>query len=415
MRWLPDRKTLVRAFWLAIAVLYTVAAGVGVYRTVHRHTDFTGFHSYAGLLISQGRVFTQDNYPPSFHLLMVPFAALPLLPAAILWQLMNLASLAALPAVFHRLGRVSTTSQILPWLVVLPFVLDNLRLAQNAPMLLLLVSLGLVWIRGARPVLGGVLVGVAALVKVFPVLVLAVGAIFRRFWRPVLGAVAAALVVAAGLVILVGAKHLPNDCARWISYVHERQSPALWTQPEGAPPLRYNNQGLPVVLVRTLCRIRLRPRDRAVHLADWPVGVGLALYAVIAAATAVTWCAAAWRCSRRRADEAWLGMLALTVLAVLVLSPLVRTHYFIWWVPGVVFLADRRRFLAGLMAVSIVGLMIIPARALGLHTWLSLLIFFLVFRELWRMPAHAPEPSRAEGGITEKHEARNPKQIRIRQ
>ncbi len=104
--------------------------------------------------------------------------------------------------------------------------------------------------------------------------------------------------------------------------------------------------------------------------------------------------AGGWAARRREARRAWGGMFALTSLAMLFVSPLAWTHYFLWWVGALVVLAHRRRLLLAVGAVSMVGLFSVPARGLGVHMWLSVVLYAAVVYDLWRRPTgSAPAPA----------------------
>jgi hypothetical protein len=70
-------------------------------------------------------------------------------------------------------------------------------------------------------------------------------------------------------------------------------------------------------------------------------------------------------------------MFAAGCLLMLILSPIVWTHYFIWWLPALLCFREAKKFLVGLAVLSTVALAFPSARGLGIHLVLTLVLYIL--------------------------------------
>ena len=77
------------------------------------------------------------------------------------------------------------------------------------------------------------------------------------------------------------------------------------------------------------------------------------------------------------------GSKRLGALAMLMVSPLVWTHYFIWLLPAAICVAHWPRLLATCAIASLLALMNIHVRALGFHMLLALVLYGAVVYDLW--------------------------------
>lgn len=361
--------------------MVVVLAAVGAGRAICRSSDFRGFHELARALVTTGQV-PLDRYPPTFYLLFSPLALLPLWAATVIWQGVNLASLLALPALLARLMRVRAKRQALCWLIVTPFLWDNLVLGQSGPVLLLLVTAGLLWARERMPVRGGTLLAVAAFLKAIPAVFLLIPAALGRLKGTALGVAISAVLAAAALAAAFGVRKSADWTGDWIHAVGRNHSDAGMLDRKRA--LRYNNQSLIAVLARTFGDIPLekaRGSTRLANLPPWVIAAanGAVQFVLLAAAVA-----AAVHARRVAADEAWAATYALAALLVLLLSPLVWTHYFIWWLPALVYLLKQRQrhllVAVGLLAGA--ALSSVTLRGLGAHLLLTLVLYVLVLRRI---------------------------------
>ncbi len=394
-RWLAAIEQGINPFvakWVLIAAV-VLAGMLGLLRiynvSVHGKggTDFNGFHRGAAALVQTGAL-SEDKavrrYPPTFQVLIAPLALLPMAPAGVLWMTLNVLAVLGLPGLMARLSGVPAAKQWPAWLLMAPFIGDNLALGQNGPMLLWLVSAGLVAAKEKRAVVGGVLLGFAGLIKIIPIVLAGPCLFLRRTARCSAGIAAALLVGVFATVAALGPHAAWEETASWFHEVRQEQS--AWSLIESGRSIRYNNQGLAVTIARTLGPVDPRKAKGAVRIASWPFAVSWTLYGGICAAGAAAWLAAAIRCRRRRLPGSWSGLYGLSAPLMLAASPLVWTHYFIWLFPTAVFLSRRRKLLVLLSIASLIALGIRPARALGFHMWLSLSLFVAVLADLWGRP-----------------------------
>jgi len=376
--------------------LGVLAAAVGALAVVHamaEGTDFDGFHRAGEVVLGSGRLSTArdvSRYPPTFQMLHVPLATLPLGAAALAWYLISLAALAALPRQIERLGGGAPSAQRLPWIAAAPFLVDNLLLGQSGPVLLYLSARAVADARSGRRLAAGCLLGLATAFKVLPGLLLLVPWVLdggddrvgplRARLTTLAGWLASLVVLGAALSLLVGADEAWRGTTEWVAHVREEQTP--WGLVEHDRSLRYNNQGVAVTLARTLGDLGGHVPDGATPLAEWSLSTVWTLSGVVLVLAVAGLALAAARARRVPADEAWPGLFAMTALVSLVASPLVWTHYFLWVLPALVVLRRQPSLVATVGAIMAAGLASPAARGLGLHMACTLGLLMLVAREL---------------------------------
>ncbi|HKJ23798.1 MAG TPA: hypothetical protein VKB65_03185, partial [Myxococcota bacterium] len=74
---------------------------------------------------------------------------------------------------------------------------------------------------------------------------------------------------------------------------------------------------------------------------------------------------------------------------------IVWTHYFLWMLPGFVYLAERRAALFAIAFASLAVVYVTTARGLGFHMALALVQFAWLAGEIWRDAAGPGAPVRA--------------------
>ena len=147
--------------------------------------------------------------------------------------------------------------------------------------------------------------------------------------------------------------------------------------------MRHNNQSLSAVMGRTFGDISFDLKEEPVRLLSLPVYVIQAAYKIIQLGLLILWLVAALRIRRVPAGEQfWVSMFAAGCLLMLILSPLVWTHYFIWLLPALLCFTRAKKFLLGIAVVSTVGLCFPSARGLGVHLLLTLVLYVLM---IWGM------------------------------
>jgi hypothetical protein len=352
---------------------------------------------YAGSAIAFGFVG-----PPAQALLFVPFAPLGQRAAYVAWYVVNvillwyalrtwisvMISVAVTAADPTRLSRQLNQSVTLlrdvslssPWVVLsllavaaplqTQFEHKNLNIV-----LLALVASAVASFRGGRSVFGGIALGVATALKVYPICLLAWLAI-RRQWRALGAGTAAVIVLSLTPALFRGVDGLEADMADW-----QVLAGSGW-------PTRRANQSLVAMWGRYLLGERVG--GYPVVTLDQPlVFLAAALTALVVIAPLLL---SSWRhgASRRRLIEECVCVSALAVL----LSPIAWEHYWIAFFP--VFAAIGRRawdrdggrsarlaacvFWLGMIGITLLSRPIVGwhgariVRAWSLKTWAGLLL-----------------------------------------
>jgi hypothetical protein len=376
-------RSLDRRWLIALAILAAVVLVYSVFRSATWTSDFKNPYRVARVFWETGMldIRAEPRYPPTMRVLMAPLAALPIGVAATIWAALSLAAMAALPDAIRRLSDLSLRQQALPWLAVLTFILDAFALGQSDPINLFLVTFGLAVARTSRPVTGAALIGLAGLIKVLPVVFWGVLLARRRIAATVAGALATAAVGLILLTVFAGWGPGVQSVREWIEILRDREGPwGLVTTRDSS--LRENNEALPVVLARTFGDLDPTLTRNAVSLGHLPLRVIWGIWIAVLAAMVLTWAGCALSARRAPPARAWLGMFALTAIMMLMASPIVWPHYFMWLLPATLFLTRRPRLLVAVAVLGQLGMMIPVFRGLGVHTVIALCLFAMVAREL---------------------------------
>ena len=271
-----------------------------------------------------------NAHPPTSVLLALPFGMLDYADAFVLWDVVSLAALVlTVWLVFRELGIARS-----PWLwLLLPMsclacspILENLYQGQLSLILLFLVTLAWVADRSGKSGWAGVMLAAATAIKLFPAF-LFLYFLLRRRWRA-LAAGAVALVVLTGLTVVV----LGPGC--YVAYVHDalpeaarfrsgwanRSLPGLWSKLFDPAEM----------FLPGLVRPVLRSRALAV------VGTAISCIGIVALLVPVV--------LRVQGREGLDRAFALSVVAMLLVSPLVWSHYLVLLlVPLVIFWLSLHR------------------------------------------------------------------------
>jgi alpha-1,2-mannosyltransferase len=254
------------------------------------------------------------TYPPFAAVAMVPLALVPAWVAAALWTGLSVGALAATVILVRRsLGR-TTSGWLLAALVAGALALEpvwqNLSFGQINTILMLAVVLDLL-----RPEdrWSGLLVGLAAGVKLTPLVFVVLLLLVGRRAAAARASLAFAATVALGFAVMPG-----SSAAYW--------SDGLLDAGRVGPPELAHNQSVSGAMTRLL---------------DGPPPT--LLWIVVAGPLALgTLCLAAARW--RRGDAALAVCLA--AVAMLLASPVSWSHHWVWAVPVAVVLWERSRFAA---------------------------------------------------------------------
>ena len=156
---------------------------------------------------------TDYLYPPFFLVVMKPLTWIPPLVAAVVWQWTKYAALALIFVMAWRLA--AAVRPLPPWLKVLSVVLSlrfihsDLSHGNINIYVCLFIVLAAWWIARGRPLAGGLVIGLAACVKLTPALWVVLLA-YQRRWRALLGAglgIVLAIEVVPLLVLSPGQNH----------------------------------------------------------------------------------------------------------------------------------------------------------------------------------------------------------------
>lgn len=367
-------------------LLVLLALGLGwlaVDRAVREDNDFDGFHRAAASVLHDGVLSGEksvERYLPAFSVLLAPLGALPLGVAAGLWYLLSLAALLGLPRQLEALTGATPREQRPAFLVMLPLIVDNLALGQSGPLLLWLAVAGAARCRRGLAATGGALLGLAATLKVLPAILLALPVVLGRGRRALAGAGLALLAVAGLCLLALGPAGSAAGLADWSAEVQDQTPERLVALDRS---LRHGNQSLWISLWRTLgdtSAVRSRDWPKAAHLPS--IVVWTLAAAVLAGLAALGLRAAA--AARRLGDDAWERLCALVCLALLFVSPLVWTHYFLWMLPAVLALRNRPAVVRWGGLCFVLALASPDLRSLGVHQAAAVAAFVLVARDLLR-------------------------------
>ena len=303
-----------------MVVLVLAAAAVAAWRG--GFTDLTVYRFAGRAVLDGGPVYgVRDpleglpfTYPPFAAVAMVPLALLPSWLDDAWWTAATVAALSGTVVLVRRsLGR-ATPGWLLSVLVVASFALEpvwqNANFGQVNALLMLLVLVDL--LRPERR-WSGVLVGIAAGVKLTPlVFVLLLVLVGRR-------SAAARALVAFVVTVLVGFAAMPDAAA---SYWSRR----LLEGRRVGPPGLAHNQSVYGVLTR---------------IGDGLPPTALWLLLVVPLSSAVLVVGAAWWRRGERALGTCLG-----AVAMLLASPVSWSHHWVWALPVALVLWERNRWAA---------------------------------------------------------------------
>lgn len=163
--------------WLMVA-LYLI--GLGISATLRSQGDFgvyylAGQRAAAGAAIYPAGESDRFLYAPIFAIGFIPFGALARRAAQLAWFVVNAAALVALIVgagrlLFGSARRLPAALIVIPLLLASRFVNNNIEHGQINIVTLALLVWAIAMAEGARPRLGGALLGVALLIKPFALL-----------------------------------------------------------------------------------------------------------------------------------------------------------------------------------------------------------------------------------------------------
>lgn len=320
---------------------YYVAAraldlGLPLYQTTSMDT--------AALINGTKVPYPEYIYPPLLAELLRPLGALPFDTARTIWFAGNLAALVVSLELLRRLGRLPAwfTPAASVGALMLPPVYSSLLLGQINFVLLLLIT-GALYLAAARAptpardVLSGLLLGLAAVIKVYPG-VLALSFVLRRRWYALAGvALGVGLALAAELLI---SQHLGNTMFFFTQVLPSLSSgisqfpvnTSIW--PTMLRLFTTNEFNFAYQTTTNYVTITTRPLINAPTL-----GYALAALAALLVAGGTGW--ALLRAPQRDVRQQLWFDFALLICTCLLVFPLIHDHYYtLAIVPAVYVLAQ---------------------------------------------------------------------------
>jgi alpha-1,2-mannosyltransferase len=323
--------------WAGLCLLAVAVAGfVAVSTRWQGQFDLQVYHDAVRSWLRGGDLYgyRHPGTVRAFGFTYPPFAAMVLVPLALLpWQLaaVELAATSVAGTVtmlWLRFGRIVPVVAATVLLAAAEPWRDTLSLGQINLVLLTLVAIDLLLLLDRSP-LAGVLIGIAAGIKLAPVLFIGYLVLSRRYRAAGVASATALLTVAVGWAVAPGASR-----RYWTELV--------WGTDRIGDVASLSNQSL----------------LGAVHRLDAPTWVWPVLVAVVLAG----WAAAVCPPRTVRDERAHWGGLAVTGVAMCLLSPVSWLHHLVWQLPAVLVLATpaatgRARLWCRVVAAGVFALM----------------------------------------------------------
>ena len=344
--------------WRGLAIIgavYAVVVSCYVVWRAERSTDFRDFWKTAQFFRQTGVISSElgvHNYLPIFTLLMTPWSLLPLTVAIVLFTLLSLGLFAATVVMAERLlcgelPKKPRPATLVAISLILPYLHSCVTLGQLGLVLLFLMVAALAALQRRKDVLAGGLLGLAMLLKILPGALLVFCLLRGRFQAALSGFVLAAFV---GLALPAAVLGIDRTITLHREYFQRavEEGGAAATLLHGKPiKAKYNNNAAALVLRRWLSPVDSNPGDDPpifVNVANFPRPVIATIYGmlfVLVLGTSVWFSTPRLRAWVRAgpADDtvlfgAWCGLM-------LLLSPLVWTHYLVMMYWPVALLVDR--------------------------------------------------------------------------
>lgn len=374
-------------------------------------SDFRDFWRTAGHLARTGEIRSDlgvHNYPPFFVVFMVPWSLLPLRLAAGLFALMSVVVFggAALLSELMLCGKMPERprwSMLAAALAMSPYatscaVLGNLGLMLGGMIVGLwyLVERGMEGGREGRNEGresrgnewgAGIVLGMAALIKVIPGL-LVLFFLLKRRWRVVCGAAMVGGVLGLGLpAATMGPWRTLEEVRGFLERAAGEHSAWRTIHDETARKAKYSNQSMPIVLRRLLSRTNgdAGPGGGEMYVNVTEAGAGVIWWTyvgIIGGVLAVTGHVTFWRgreWSEAGAVWKWREQFGIWCCVVILASPLVWTHYYPVLLWPVMMAADGAMRGVRMMRLVMAGWMLgavmtawPEARAAGVHLWMTM-------------------------------------------
>jgi hypothetical protein len=386
----PDGSPWERAGALLFALMLLVGCPVAVNRAVHGGgADLRWFCSAGRYILEHGTRDPKSNlgrYWPSLDVPWMIVARVPIAVTASLWYLLGCLSWIALLDAIYRYVltdadlKFRRQATLAAGLLVMPLAIDGLCLGSFHTFMVWLMLVGLCRALRGQTVRGGLLLGVAAWLKLLPFL----GAAFLFLHRKpaaALTAILAALTI--DVVLSVGAFGV-NEAWRqhviWWQRGAAGTADRQLTSPGYVDEDRLTNQSVAVTVRRLLSSLGSEPGSarNCVRIADLS---GPQLKLAFSVLMAVLLLGVGLFCWPRGPEPPRASaQIAMIVLATLWFSPVVWSYHLTAATPALAIVLARcrnRRLATALLVaawLTALGLLCFPVvRAVGILLWLSLL------------------------------------------
>ncbi|MCL1962307.1 MAG: DUF2029 domain-containing protein [Desulfovibrionaceae bacterium] len=316
---------------------------LAVYRAAFndvQRTDFTVYTAAGQALLDHQDMYLAENargwryvYPPPFAILLVLLAQMPLWLGALLWYLLTVAAIGASVIMSANLLGATPLRRKpyllygLPLLGLATLLSSGILRSQASPFMFFFMIAAFYLHLKNRPAAAGFSLACAALLKVFPI-VLIVYFIMRRQWRAVLATMAALILLGVALPSLYWGWHFNLDqFARWVDVVGH---PATMENTDRAQTSSLYEQLLDTT----------KPRNQSLEALFLSLGMPVELTRYAVAACAALMLAAMWISARRiplrqplGADESTPRVAESLLCGAficwsLLISPIAEGHYF---------------------------------------------------------------------------------------
>ncbi len=405
---MPDPANDARRPYIVLAAVLLVVAVVSFRQAVLLDYDFHHFYRDASY-VWQHQALNPDLdgadprarrqlpfYLPVVALLLSPIAAGGVVPAAVVWTVLQVAALATCLRILGRWAETARGQPLsglacvaLATLAALPAILVAAQFNQLSFLVLALVLAAVAALERGKAMRAGVLFGSATVLKLLPAVFL-VWLLLKRQWSAAASLVLTVLVVALLPCLAVFG---PADTARYHKQWWDHNVRGAPARGMADPSLRehfidHRNQSVAAVVNRVF------GRD---HRYAVPVNFPVLSERACGRVAAGLWLALAagmiWttrRPQRALREFRLRGEAACYVLAMLVFSPLFRQYYLVWALPALVLLLRMSggleaggaraaaRTAVVLWIIGMVAWMSETARAYGVHLLMSIAIAALL-------------------------------------
>lgn len=348
-------------------------------------------------------------YLPFVALVLSPIAAFGRDGAAVIWALTQVSCFTISLTILRRWGRAESAAAPregpigVAMLLALPAFIEAARFNQLSFVVLALILGGMRCMEREHPLRGGALLGIAAALKLLPLIYLP-WLVLKRRWNALAGFVFAGILFAALPPLLAWGPHetLRHHRQWWTYNVAGKAAGGMLDPTLDEHFIDRRNQSITHVIARWTWP--QHPYALPVQPLSWDaptcrriaLGISTILGALLLLGTRRSW--------SRLTDARRRSEFAVYAIGMLVFAPLLRQYYLVWAVPALVLLArqaadgmtpcERRRGWTG-VAVWLIGMTawVFPiTREAGAHLFMLIVLGVLL---LWRQPAAAIMPTDA--------------------